>query len=69
MAPTATQSNNAAIYASSLIKSTKPDDIKNNYQFPTPENPGDRQLHTLMQQRIPKELHNFSRVGKSQPSG
>ena len=32
-------------YASSLIKSTKPKDVKKNYWFPTPEDPEDPQHH------------------------
>ena len=45
-------SENVAYYASSLIKFTKPDDFKENYWFPTPEDPGDPQHHTPIQKRI-----------------
>ena len=31
---------NAAFYVSSLINSSKPEDFKENYWFPTPEDPG-----------------------------
>ena len=37
---------NAAYYASSLIKSPKTSDDSENYWFPTPEEPGDPQTHT-----------------------
>ena len=43
---------NAAYYASSLIKSNKPEDFKEHYWFPTPEDPGDPQHHTPIQKRI-----------------
>ena len=37
---------NAAYYVRSLIKSTKHEDFKENYRFPTPEDPGEPQHHT-----------------------
>ena len=58
---------NAAHYASSLIESPKPEDDKENYWFPTPEDPGDPQLHTPIQQRILKELHNLQELEKLNP--
>ena len=42
----------AAYYASSLIKSSKPEDFKENYRFLTPEDPGDPQHHTPIRKRI-----------------
>ena len=42
---------NAAHDGSSLIKSTKPEDIKENYWFPTPEDPGDPRHHTPIQKK------------------
>ena len=54
---------NAVFYASSLIKSTYPENFKNNYWFPTPEGPGDPQYHTLIQKRILKELLNLQELG------
>ena len=50
---------NAAYYASRLIKSAKTEEDKENYWFPTPEDPedpGDPQLHTPIQKRLLKEL-------------
>ena len=63
------QSNpeNAAHYASSLIKSTKPEDFKENYWFPTPEDPGDPQHHTPIQKRILSELVNLQELEKLNP--
>ena len=58
---------NAAHYASSLIKSTKPEDFKENYWFPTPEDPGDPQHHTPIQKRILSELINLQELEKFNP--
>ena len=58
---------NAAHYASSLIKSTKPEDLKENYWFPTPEDPGDPQHHALIQKQILSELRNLQDLGKRNP--
>ena len=58
---------NAAHYASSLIKSTKPEDFKENYWFPTPEDPGDPQHHTPIQKRILSELVNLQELEKLNP--
>ena len=60
---------NAAYYASSLIKSTKPEDFKENYWFPTPEDPGDPQHHTPIQKRILSELINLQELEKLNPQG
>ena len=59
---------NAAYYASSLIKSVKTEEDKelvNNYWFPTPEHPGDPQTQTLIQQKILKELQNLQKLEKN----
>ena len=58
---------NAAYYASSLIKSPKTDDNSEHYWFPTPEDPGDLQTHTPIQQRILKELQNLQELEKLNP--
>ena len=58
---------NAAYYASSLIKSTKPEDFKENYWFPTPEDPGDPQHHTPIQKRILSELINLQELENFNP--
>ena len=58
---------NAAHYASSLIKSTKPEDLKENYWFATPEDPGDPQHHTPIQKRIFSELINLQELEKLNP--
>ena len=58
---------NAAYYASSLIKSTKPEHFKENYWFPTPEDPGDPQQHTPIQKKILSELINLQELEKLNP--
>ena len=58
---------NAAYYASGLIKSPKPEDSKENYWFPTPEDPGDPQHHTPIQKRILSELINLQESEKLNP--
>ena len=58
---------NAAYYASSLIKSTKPEDFRENYWFPTSEDPGDPQHHTPIQKRILSELINLQELEKVNP--
>ena len=55
---------NAAYYASSLIKSAKTEEDKEHYWLPTPEDPGDPQLPTPIQQRTLKELHNLQESEK-----
>ena len=59
---------NAAYYASSLIKSTKPEDYKDNYWFPTPEDPGDPQPHRPNQKRIFLQIAQPSETQKTQHS-
>ena len=58
---------NAAIYVSSLIKSSKPANFRDNYWFPTPEDPGDPQQHTPIQKRILEELLNLQELEKLNP--
>ena len=58
---------NAAYFASSLLKSTKPENFKENYLFPTPENPGDPQQHTPIQKRILSELISLQELEKLNP--
>ena len=58
---------NAAYYASSLIKSPKTGDDSENYWVPTAEVPGDPQTHTPIQQRILKELRHLQELEKLNP--
>ena len=50
-----------------MIKSAKTEEDKENYWFPTPEDPGDPPLHTPIQQRILKELHNLQELETLNP--
>ena len=58
---------NAAFYVSSLIKSAKPEDFRENYWFPTPEDPGDPQQHTPIQKRILTEQLTLQELEKLNP--
>ena len=55
---------NIAFDVSSLITSNKPEVYKENYWFPTPEDPGDPQDHTLIEKLILRELQNLSKLVK-----
>ena len=46
----------AAQYVSSFIKTNKNSQNSENCSFPTPENPGNLDEHTLIQKRIIREL-------------
>ena len=58
---------NAAHYASSLIKSPKPDEDSESYWFPTPEEPGDPLTDKPIQQKIPRELRALQELEKQNP--
>ena len=58
---------NAADYASSLIKTPKTDEDSENYWFPTPEEHGDPQTHTPIQQKFLRELRNLQELEKLNP--
>ena len=57
----------AAFCASSLVKSAKTEEDKENYWFPTSEDPGDPQSNTPIQQRILKGLYNLQELEKLNP--
>ena len=58
---------NGAYYASKLIKSPKTDEDSEHCCFPTPEEPGDPQTHTPIQQRILRELRTLQGLEKLNP--
>ena len=58
---------NAAFNVGSLNKFSKPEDFKENYWFPTPEDPGDPRQHTPIQKRILEEILNLQEFGKLNP--
>ena len=58
---------NAAFYVSSVIKSSNPEDCKENYWFPTPEDPGDPQQYTPIQKRILEELLALQQLEQLNP--
>ena len=46
-------------YLTKLLKTNKPDQQNNTFQFPTPENPAITEDHTPIQTRILKELREL----------
>ena len=57
----------AAYYASSLIKSAKTEEDRENFWLPTPKDPGDPQHHKPIQRRILKELYKLQELEKLDP--
>ena len=49
------------------LKAARTDEDKENYWFPTPEDHGDPQSHTPIQQRILKESYNLQELEKLNP--
>ena len=58
---------NAIFYASSLIKSTKPEDFTEIYWCPTPEDHRDPKHHRTIQKRFLTELLNLQELEKPNP--
>ena len=58
---------NAAFYASSLIKFKKSEALKDNYRLPTPEDPGDSKDHTPIQNGILKQLKTLQHLEQLNP--
>ena len=54
-------------YLTELLRANKPDHQHNIFWFPTPEYPGNREDHTPIQTRIPKELHELQQKEKLNP--
>ena len=57
----------AIYYVSSLLKANRNNDQYEQYWFPTPENPGDEDSHTPIQQRILQELRNLQEAEQLNP--
>ena len=57
----------AVYYASSMINSTKFEDFKENYWFPTPEDLGDAQHYTPIRIHILTDLLNLQELVKFNP--
>ena len=54
-------------YLTELLTMNKPDQQNNTFWFPTPENPGDTEVHTPIQSRILTELRDLQRKEKLNP--
>ena len=54
-------------YINSLLKTSKTDEVKETYWFPTPQNPGNEREHTPIQTRILNELRELEQLKKLNP--
>ena len=54
-------------YLNELLKVDSPNNDKETYWFPTPEEPGDISTHTTIQQRIYKELLGIKELEQLDP--
>ena len=59
--------DDAIHYISSLLKTSKTDEVNETYWFPTPENPGNEKDHTPIQTRILKELRELEQLEELNP--
>ena len=59
--------DDAIHYINSLLKTSKSDEINENYWFPTPQNPGNGQAHTSIQTRILNELRELEQLEQFNP--
>ena len=59
----------AAFYVSSLIKSSKLEHLREKYWFPVLEDPGDPEQHTPIQKRFLIELQNLRELENLNPQG
>ena len=59
--------DDAIHYKNSLLKTSKPDEVKEAYWLPTPQNPGNEQEHTHIQTRILNELRELEQLEKINP--
>ena len=57
----------AIYYISILLTANRNNDKYENYWVPTPENPGDEESHTPIQQRIVTEIRNLQKAEKENP--
>ena len=56
--------DDAIHYINSLFKTSKIDEVKETYWFPTPQNPGNEKEHTPIQTRILNELRELEQLEK-----
>ena len=54
--------DDAIHYINSLLKTSKTDEVNENYWFPTPQNPGNGKEHTPIQTRILSELRDLEQL-------
>ena len=59
--------DDAIQYISSLLRTTKNDEVNETYWFPTPQNPGNEKEHTPIQTRFLNELRELEQLEKLNP--
>ena len=59
--------DDAIHYKSSLLKTSKTDEVNETYWFPTPQKPGNEREHTPIQTRILNELRELEQLEKLNP--
>ena len=60
--------DDAIYYINSLLKTSKTDELKETYWFPTPQNPGKEREHTPIQTRNLIEIRELGQLEKLNPS-
>ena len=59
--------DDAIHYINSLLKTSKNDEVKETYWFPTPQNPGNEKEHTPIQTRVLNVLRELEQLEKINP--
>ena len=59
--------DDAIHYITSLLKTSKNDEVNETYWFPTPQNPGNEKEHTPIQTRVLNELRELEQLEKINP--
>ena len=63
-----TEHDDVLTYINALTQVEQPEDNEEKLWFPTPENPGNEQEHSLIQKRILKELRELATLAKLDPT-
>ena len=63
-----TEHDDVVTYINALMQVERPEDNKEKFWFPTPENPGNEQEHSPIQKRFVKELRELAELEKLDPT-
>ena len=63
-----TEHNDVVMYINALMQVERPEDIEENFWFPTTEHPGNEQEHSPIQKRIVKKLRDLAALEKLDPT-